>query len=168
MSYAYSEDGLIEKATQDVLEELGWEVVTAWPSETFGPDGQLGREDKSEVLLQRDIRLAIDRYNEDIPEIAIQQAIDVLRARIVGQDPGRINKDKYQLLKHGVPVSYTDNKGELVQKKLKIFDFRDAVNNKFLAVRQLEILGDMYLRRPDVICFVNGIPLVFIELKIII
>jgi len=47
MSYAYSEDGLIEKATQDVLEELGWEVVTAWPSETFGPDGQLGREDKS-------------------------------------------------------------------------------------------------------------------------
>ncbi len=165
MSYEYSEDGLIEKATQDVLEELGWKVVTAWPSETFGPDSQLGREEKSEVLLYRDIKNAIHRYNDDIPEVAIQQAIDILSARVAGQDPGRVNKDKYQLLKHGVPVNYTDGKGNLVQKKLKIFDYREARNNDFLAVRQLEIAGDMYLRRPDVICYVNGIPLVFIELK---
>ncbi len=165
MSYEYSEDGLIERATQDVLEELGWKVVTAWPSETFGPNGQLGREDKSQVLLHRDIKHAIQKYNDDIPDIAVQQAIDALSARIAGQDPGRINKDKYQLLKQGVPVSYTDDKGDLVQQKVKLFDFRNPENNTFLAVRQLEIVGDMYLRRPDVICFVNGIPLVFIELK---
>ena len=53
MSYEYSEDGLIEQATQDVLEELNWEVKTAWRKETFGEDGLLGRDNKTEVILTR-------------------------------------------------------------------------------------------------------------------
>ncbi len=53
MSYEYSEDGLIEQATEDVLKEIGWEVVTAWTRESFGPDGLLGRDNKSEVILFR-------------------------------------------------------------------------------------------------------------------
>lgn len=52
MSYEYSEDGLVEAATQDVLEELGWEVVTVWRKETFGEKGLLGRDNKSEVILK--------------------------------------------------------------------------------------------------------------------
>ena len=53
MSYEYSEDALIEQATHDVLEELGWKVVTAWTKESFGEQGLLGRENKSEVILER-------------------------------------------------------------------------------------------------------------------
>src|SRR5690606_1484106 len=71
----------------------------------------------------------------------------------------------YKLFKEGVEVSFTNKKGDLEKKKLKIFDFTDYRNNQFLAVRQFEVVGDLYSRRPDIVGFVNGIPLVFFELK---
>lgn len=165
MSYDYSEDGLVEQALEDTLRELGWTVKTAWHKESFGPDGLLGREHKSEILLTKDIRSAIAKYNEDVPDTAIDQAIDLLKARPAGMTLDRVNKDKYQLLKEGIPVTYTDDKGQLVKKKVRLFDFRDPSNNSFVAVRQLEVNQGMYSKRPDVVCFVNGIPLVFVELK---
>ena len=78
-----------------------------------------------------------------------------------------INFEKYQLLRNGIPVDFIDEKGEQVKNKtLKIFDFDNAENNNFLAVRQLWIQGKSNReRRPDIIGFVNGIPLLFIELK---
>ncbi len=165
MSYEYSEDGLIEQATQDVLEELGWTVLTAWKNESFGETGQLGRENKSEVILKRYLKAALVKLNPDLPEMAYEQAITQTEQKIADQSLGRINKEKYELLKNGVSVSYTNENGELIKKKLKLFDFNDYESNDFLAVRQFEIVGDLYNRRPDVICFVNGIPLVFMELK---
>ncbi|AMQ57081.1 type I restriction endonuclease subunit R [Algoriphagus sanaruensis] len=165
MSYEYSEDGLIEEATQQVLEELGWKVVTAWKKENFGDDGLLGRDNKSEVILSRHLRKALTKLNPDLPPMAYDQAIEQISQKVADQSLGRINKEKSELLKNGVPVSYTNDKGELVKKKLKVFDFNDYGSNDFLAVRQFEVLGELYLRRPDVVCFVNGIPLVFMELK---
>ncbi|EON76840.1 Type I restriction-modification system, restriction subunit R [Lunatimonas lonarensis] len=165
MSYEYSEDGLIEEATQQVLEELGWEVVTAWKKEKFGEDGLLGRDNKSEVILTRYLKAALVKLNPDLPSLAYKQAIEQISQKVADQSPGKINKGKYELLKNGVPVSFTNDKGELIQKRLKVFDFNDYQYNHFLAVRQFEVLGELYLRRPDVICFVNGIPLVFLELK---
>ena len=165
MSYEYSEDGLIEQATQDVLEELGWEVKTAWKKESFGEKGLLGREKKSEVILSRYLKEALRKLNPAIPETAYDQAISLISQKVADQSAGRINKEKYELLKNGVSVSYTNDKGELVKKKLRVFDFHDYTANHFLAVRQFEVLGELYSRRPDVICFVNGIPLVFMELK---
>lgn len=165
MSYEYSEDGLIEQATQDVLEELNWEVKTAWRKETFGEDGLLGRDNKTEVILTRYLLQALQQLNPSLPKTAYDQAIEQIVQKVVDKSLGRINQEKYQLLKNGVPVRYTNEKGELVKKKLKVFDFKNYTNNHFLAVRQLEINGDLYNRRPDVIGFVNGIPLVFFELK---
>jgi type I restriction enzyme R subunit len=165
MSYEYSEDGLIEQATQDVLEELGWEVVTAWTKESFGPDGLLGRENKSEVILQRYLFLAIEKLNPGLPQTAYNQAVEHVSQKVADKTLGTINKEKYELFKKGVPVSFTNEKGELVKKNLKVFNFQDYADNHFLAVRQLEVVGDLYNRRPDVVGFVNGIPLVFFELK---
>lgn len=165
MSYEYSEDGLIEMATQDVLEELGWNVVTAWRNESYGELGLLGRETKSDVVLTRYLVQALKALNPDLPELAYEQAIELITQNIADQTLGRINKEKSNQLKNGVPVSYTNDEGELVRTKLKVFDFNNYQNNHFLAVRQLEVLGELYLRRPDVIGFVNGIPLVFFELK---
>ena len=62
-------------------------------------------------------------------------------------------------------MSYQNKKGELEKKCLKVFDFETPLENAFLAVRQFEVVGDLYNRRPDVVGFVNGIPLVFFELK---
>ena len=168
MSYEYSEDGLIEQATQDVLEELGWTVVTAWQKETFGEDGLLGRDNKSEVILRRYLFQALEKFNPGLPKTAYKQAIEKIEIKVAGKTLGRINKEKYELLKNGVPVSYTNEKGELVKdKKLKVFNFESTrvTDNNFLAVRQLEVVGELYNRRTDVVGFVNGIPLVFFELK---
>lgn len=165
MSYEYSEDGLIEQATQDVLEELGWTVVTAWKKESFGTEGLLGREDKTEVVLKRYLLQALQKLNSNHPDVAYEQAIELITQNVADQTLGRINKEKTDYLKNGVPVSYTNTKGELVKTKLKVFDFKNYENNHFLAVRQFEVLGELYLRRPDVVGFVNGIPLVFFELK---
>ncbi len=165
MSYEYSEDGLIEQATQDVLEELDWKVVTAWQNESFGEDGLLGRDNKSEVILSRYLMQALEKLNPNLPKTAYEQAVEQISQKVADKTLGRINKEKNDLLKNGVPVSFTNDKGQLVKKKLKVFNFKEYVDNHFMAVRQLEVVGELYNRRPDVVGFVNGIPLVFFELK---
>ena len=165
MSYEYSEDGLVEAATQQVLEDLGWEVKYAWNKETFGENGLLGRENKSEVILKRYLLNALKKLNKDLPEIAYSQAIEIIEQKNADKTLGQLNKEKYDLLKEGVPVTFTNQDGEIEKRKLRVFDFGDYSNNHFLAVRQMEIVGELYNRRPDVIGFVNGIPLVFFELK---
>jgi type I restriction enzyme R subunit len=165
MSYEYSEDGLIEQATQDVLEELGWQVVTAWHNESFGEEGLLGRDNKSEVILSRYLLKALEKLNPNLPKTAYEHAIECISQKVADKMLGHVNKEKNDLLKNGVPVSFTNDKGELVKKKLKVFNFKDYTDNHFLAVRQLEVVGELYNRRPDVVGFVNGIPLVFFELK---
>lgn len=171
MSYEYSEDGLVEAATQETLEALGWTVTTAWHKETFSTsayhrnDSLLGRINKSETLLIRDLSQALQTLNPDLPQTAYQQATDSLSAAIADKRLAEINQQKHQLLTDGVEVSYQDEKGVLQKKRLKVFDFKTPTNNHFRAVRQLEVVGRLYNRRPDVVGFVNGIPLVFFELK---
>lgn len=165
MSFEYSEDNLIENATRDTLEDLGWEVVYAWTKETFGEDGLLGRENKSEVVLRRYLLAALKKLNPNLPDTAYQHAIEQIEQKSADKTLSRNNHEKYNLLKSGVPVSYQNAESELEKKTLQVFDFEDYNNNHFLAVRQLEVVGELYNRRPDVIGFVNGIPLVFMELK---
>jgi type I restriction enzyme R subunit len=165
MSFEYSEDNLIENATQDVLEHLGWEMAYAWTKETFGENGLLGRENKSEVILRRYLLSSLKKLNPNLPDTAYQQAIEQIEQKSADKTLARNNHEKYNLLKSGVPVSYQNEEGELEKKNLQLFDFEDYNNNHFLAVRQLEVVGELYNKRPDVICFVNGIPLVFMELK---
>src|SRR5665213_2364652 len=146
MSYEYSEDGLVETATQQVLEELGWEVMYAWTKETFGANGLLGRDTKSEIILKKYLLAALKKYNKGLPEAAYTQAVDQIEQKIADKTLGRVNKEKYHLLTEGVPVSYTNDNGELEKERLQVFDFDDYTNNHFLAVRQFEICGELYNR----------------------
>ena len=165
MSHQYSEDALIEQATEDVLKELGWTVVTAWNNETFGENGLLSRENKSEVILVRDLLRSLQKLNPNLPQEAYQDAVDQLVQKKSSLSAGKINQEKYELLRNGVSVTYHNSDGEVIKEKLRVFDFQNIENNRFLAVRQLEVVGELYSRRPDVVGFVNGIPLVFFELK---
>ncbi|MEY8766503.1 MULTISPECIES: type I restriction endonuclease subunit R [Francisella] len=165
MSYEYNEDNLVEQATVDVLASLGWSITTAWKSETFGDNKTLGRNDKSQVILKKFLLPKLKEFNPNLPDKVYTDAYLQIAQKIADKTLDRINKEKYSLLKDGVEVSYQNDKGELIKKKLKIFDFKEPSNNDFLAVRQFEVLGELYLRRPDVVGFVNGIPLVFFELK---
>jgi len=75
------------------------------------------------------------------------------------------HKEKYTLLKDGVQVAFRNERGDLVKRRLRIFDFDRPENNHFLCVRELWVRGDLYRRRADIVGFVNGIPLLFMELK---
>lgn len=170
MSYEYSEDGLVEQASQEVLEQLGWQVKTAWHKESFSvkddrSDGLLGRANKSEVILQRYLKQALVELNPGLPDTAYQSAIDQLTQVEADKSLGAINKQKHELLTKGVQVSFQNDKGQLQKKRLKVFNFNLPEQNHFLAVRQFEVVGKLYLKRPDIVGFVNGIPLVFFELK---
>ncbi len=165
MSFEYNEDNLVEQATVDILTEIGWDVKTAWHNETFGKDGLLGRDNKSEVILSKYLIPTLKKLNPDLPPQAYESACLQIAQKEAAQTLGRTNKEKYELIKDGVRVSFTDDEGNLANKKLKVFDFNTPENNHFLAVRQLEVTGELYNRRTDVVGFVNGIPLVFFELK---
>ena len=164
MSFEYNEENLVEQATIDILISLGWQVEMAWRNENFSGNGVLGRENKSEVILSKFLLPILEKLNPNLPKSAYKDAYLKIAQKEVDKKLDRINKEKYSLIKSGVQVSFTNNKGELTKKTLKVFDFDNPENNHFLAVRQLEVTGELYSRRPDVICFVNGIPLVFLEL----
>lgn len=165
MSNEYSEDNLVEAAAEQALKDLHWQVEFAWYKETFGKDGLLGRENKSEVILTRYLYNALKKLNPELPDIAYQNAIEQITQKVADKALVQINKEKYSLFTKGVEVSFNNEKEELVKKKLQVFDFDNPNENHFLAVRQLEVVGELYNRRPDVVGFVNGIPLVFFELK---
>ncbi|MCP4377400.1 MAG: type I restriction endonuclease subunit R, partial [bacterium] len=96
---------------------------------------------------------------------AYQDAIRQLTDYSFTQDKLHINQEKYDLLKDGVLVQFRDERGELVKRRLKVFNFEQPEENYFLAVRELWVRRSPYRRRADVVGFVNGLPLIFMELK---
>ena len=165
-----SEDRLVQATIAGHLEqELGWESIYAWNEETFGSDGTLGRADTKEAVLTRDLRAALERLNPDLPASAIDDAVRDLTVYDVSRSMVQHNRDFYRLLRDGVPVEYRDARGRLKSARARVIDFDNAPgSNRFLAVRELKLTGirtPNYNRRADLVCFVNGLPLVFIELK---
>jgi type I restriction enzyme R subunit len=167
MAGEYSEDRLIEKTSIDIFRDvLHWNIEYAFDREDFGPEGLLGRNSKKEVLLHRYLRGALQELNPGLPDAAYNQAVEKLEEYSSSKLLGEINHEKYEMLRDGVPVDYKNHKGEQVRNhRLRVFNFDEPTTNHFLAVRQLWIEGRLYNRRPDIIGFVNGVPLLFIELK---
>lgn len=168
MTWEYSEDNLIEQTAIDLFfNQLGWDTLLAYNKESFGEGSTLGRLNKKEVVLKKIFFEKIKEFNPNLPEQAYNQAYEKLIEESITKSLAEINYEKHLLLRNGIPVDFINEKGEQVKNKtLKVFDFETAENNNFLAVRQLWIQGKSNReRRPDIIGFVNGIPLVYIELK---
>lgn len=163
---AYTEDNLVQQTTAEFLErELGWESVYAYNSEDFGPDSLLGRESDREVVLTRTLRFKIEELNPGLPATAYDDAVRQVVTVSASQTLAATNREKYELIKDGVRVSFRDAKDELVRQRLRVFDFDVPEHNHFLCVRELWVRGDLYRRRADIVGFVNGLPLLFMELK---
>ena len=166
MSHDYSEEKLVQDSACNVLQnKLGWKVAYAYNTEQLGVDGTFGRTSYKEVLLTRYIREALKRLNPWINEQQIVEAITKLTRRISTASLLQINEEKYNYLRDGIPVTVKRPDGRSEAKKAVIIDFNNAHNNEFLAVKELIIHGDLYNRRADIVGFVNGIPLLFAELK---
>ena len=160
----YTEDQLVEQPAIKLFEELGWESVNAF-QETLGPNSTLGRDNKSEVFLTRRLRAAIERLNPGTPGEAIDQAVtEITRPRTVTHY-ARANQQIHSLMRDRVEVSVRQPDGTTLPEKLAVIDWENPENNDFLVTSQLWVHSDLYHRRTDLIGFVNGIPLVFIELK---
>ncbi len=160
----FTEDQLVEQPAIQLFEELGWETINAY-HETLGTDGTLGRDNKSEVFLVLRLRGALQRLNPEIPAEAIAHAImEITRAR-TALHYARANTEIHHLLRDRVEVPVRQPDGTTLPEKLTIIDWDEPENNDFLLVSQLWIHSDLYHRRADLVGFVNGIPLIFIELK---
>lgn len=165
---ALNEDTLVQATMADYLADaLGWDSVFAFNTETLGAEGSLGRTSEQDVILTRRVGEALIRLNPGLPETAYADALRQITDAPLGSNPIMINRDAYALIKEGVLAQFRNAKGELVKQRLRLIDFDQPDNNDFLCVRELWVKGDLYRRRADIIGFVNGLPLLFVECKAI-
>lgn len=159
---------LTENFTEDLLEEAAIEILQGLGYEyAFGPDISYGgdyeeRKDYREVILENRVKDALFKINRDLPAEALEEAY---RRVITFNSPmlEENNRSFHKLLVEGIEVSFKE-KGHIRTKRAYLIDFDNVNNNEFLVVNQFTIVENEE-RRPDLIVFVNGVPLVLIELK---
>ncbi|MBL3645520.1 type I restriction endonuclease subunit R [Bacillus sp. RHFB] len=159
--YSFSEDEL-EHATLDWLEELGYEIANGPDLANDGVSPE--RSNYGTVYLEVRLIDALSRINKGVKIADIEEAI---RKITVPQLPNLLmnNRSFHRLITDGVDVEVREEDGRNTTKKLWLFDFEHPENNNFLAVKQFTIIEGSSNKRPDVILFVNGLPLVVFELK---
>jgi type I restriction enzyme, R subunit len=163
----YSEDRMLQQGSAEFFaQHLGWRSVYAFDTEDFGPNSLLGRSSRRDMVLVRELRAALQRLNPKAPAEAIAAAISLLCADEVGKNLTQHNQSQHRLLVEGVTVEVRDAQGKPSTHTLRVLEFapEKVAHNDFLIVRELW-LDDGHLRRPDLIGFVNGLPLLLIELK---
>ncbi len=161
----YSEDTLVEQPVIRLFEDLHWQTANCF-DETFLPGGgSQGRETPEEVVLFRRLKPALKRLNPDQPPDVIDLAITEITRDRSTLSPVNANHEIYQMLKEGVRVQYRNPQGDTVTENVRVIDWLNPENNDFFLASQFWITGDLYKRRTDLLGFVNGIPLLFIELK---
>lgn len=166
MSYDYSENILVQKSAGDLLrDELGWDVQFAYNTEVLGKNGTFGRTSYHEILLTRYFQNALRRLNPWMTDSQLSEAQKTLENRLSTASLLQVNEEKYFLLRDGIPVTVKKPNGQPETKRAAVIDFQNPENNEFLAIKELKIQGDLYRRRTDIVGFVNGIPLLFVELK---
>jgi hypothetical protein len=157
-----AEDAL-EAATVALFAELGWDTANAY-SESF-PGSAFGRETAGEVVLRARLRPALERLNPALPREAIEQAVEELARDRSALSLAQANREVYALLRGGVKVHFRDEDGADLEETARVVDWGEPAHNDFLLVQQFWVTGELHKRRPDLVGFVNGLPLVLVELK---
>lgn len=151
----------VEQVALDILAELGYKIIYG---PDIAPDGEKPeRQSYSDVILVDRLRNAIEKLNPKLPQEAKEEAVkQILRS----ESPNIIvnNHHFHKIVVEGVDVEYRHD-GRIKGDKVWLFDFDNPKNNEFLAINQFTIIENNYNRRPDIILFINGLPLIAIELK---
>ncbi len=155
-------ENTIEQIALQEMRQLGWDYVCG---RDIAPAGELNfRKKADEVVFRDELYQAVGRLNPELPESAVEEVVaTVLRAELV--DLAARNQQFYQYLRFGVRVEFRNAEGESKVELARLVDFQRPENNRFCVVNQLTISGNRGNRRPDMIGFVNGLPLVLFELK---
>ncbi|MGI6678471.1 MAG: type I restriction endonuclease subunit R [Dehalobacterium sp.] len=152
----------LEEAALEWFEELGYEIVFA---PDIAPDGDYPeREDYGEIILNERLKEALKRINPKMPDDALE---DAFRQLTIPQSPSLImnNKSFQKMITDGIDVQVKQTDAGYRTEKVYVFDFEQPLNNEFMVANQFTIIEHGVEKRPDLIVFVNGIPLVVIELK---
>jgi len=158
-----AEAPLVEQPAIELFKTLGYKAIDAY-NEGKGVN-ILGRENHTEVVLVPRLRTALHRLNPTLSKEAIDLAIEELTRPRYLLSLAHANREVYQLLKNGVNVKVPDKEGGETDEMVRVIDWENPDNNDFLLVSQMWINGPVHVRRPDVIVFVNGLPLVLYEFK---
>ncbi|MCJ7792351.1 MAG: type I restriction endonuclease, partial [Dehalococcoidia bacterium] len=164
ISSDYSESTLVEEPAIESFNELGWETADCF-HEFDGGKSPLGRETPAEVVLLPRLQAALKKLNANLPSEAINLATEELTRDRSLMSMTAANREIYQLLKHGVRVNIPSHDGDEKTGIVHVIDWKEPWNNDFFLASQFWITGEMYKRRADLVGFVNGLPLVLIELK---
>ena len=155
-------ESIVEQAALAWLEELGYQIVS-------GPDIAPGeslaeRDNYGQVVLEFRLRQALRRLNPRVPLDALDEAF---RKLTHPDSPSVVatNHFIHKYLVEGVPVDYSRKDGSIGCDLVRVFDYHDPENNEFLAVNQFTVVEGQHERRPDVVIFINGLPVAVFELK---
>ena len=159
---AFLSEAAVEQALLDQLRGLGYAIAS---DDTIGPDGSAPERDSHDaVILQKRLEAAVLRLNPQLPPEARADATRKLTQSVF---PSLLEENRriHALLTEGADVEYYGDDGVLTAGKVQLLDFDAPERNDWLAVQQFVVIHGQVKRRPDVVLFVNGLPLAVIELK---
>lgn len=167
-----SEDDIEQAMVQRLQHLYGYDTLDCMTSDPADLDDDSGRTDKRDVILHDRLKAAALALNPDIPESAIDDALKQLCDKRRALSPIAANREVDGMIRDGIRVEFQDQDGRNRKERVRVIDFNDPTSphNQFLAVTQLWIqstgaAAKAGFRRPDILLYINGLPMVFIELK---
>ena len=167
-----SEDDIEQAMVQRLQDKYGYDTLNCFTSDPADLNDKSGRTDKRDVVLHDRLRAAAIAMNPGIPETAIDDALKQLCDKRQAMSMIAANREVDGLIRDGIRIEFKDEQGRNRKERVKVIDFNDPASphNQFLAVTQLWIqstgaAAKAGYRRPDILLYINGLPLVFIELK---
>lgn len=160
-----SEDQIEQALVRNLQQLHGFDSLNCYTENPEDLQDGSGRADKRDVIFVDRVKEAALRLNPDIPAKVIDDALEKLLDRRHAMSLVAANQEIYNLLRDGIPVEFDNTKGQKQEGRVKLLHFNEPDQNRYLVVTQMWIKGERGFRRPDVLLYVNGIPLVFIELK---
>lgn len=160
----FGEDEAVKSPTTALLRELGWAEQADLMNEWTGETSSEGRRSMKEVILRPRLKSALRALNPDLPDTAIASAVEAITEDRRAMTAEAANQALYKLMKSGVPVEVLTDRGKET-RTVRVIDWEAPEANHFFLAAEFWVQGDVYKRRADVVGFVNGLPLLFMELK---
>ena len=160
-----SEDDIEKAAIRLLAEKHGYRTLNCYTADLENLNDKSNRADKQQVAFLDILKASAIALNPSIPAETIEQALEQLTSSRAAMSPLLANKTVYGFIRDGIQVEFENAQGKAEKEIVRLIDFEHPEANDFCAVTQLWIKGELYPRRPDILIYVNGLPLVFIELK---
>jgi len=155
-------ESIVETACLEYFGNLGYQYL---PGPDIASDGMFAeRSGYGDVLLRNRLKESLIRINPTIPSSAIDEAVK----KVAKTDSPTViinNRSFHQLVTDGVDVQFRNKEGRIITDKVWLFDWKDLKNNDWLVVNQFTVVENHVNRRPDIVVFINGIPIATVELK---